>query len=97
MEHFESTELPLTMEGVFEDDQETISDLTTLSSSQFTSFEEPTQSAGRESPVVFENPTPEDGSVTSTSSSPSLWQVRPTLRRSWIWQYGMNEYLIFVI
>ena len=91
---FHSTELPLNMDGIYDDDQETISDLTTLpASSQFSTFHvDPNitssgfPSSGRESPNTFDHTTPEDASGPGPSSS--LWQMRNTVRRSWIWQYG---------
>ena len=78
MEDFGSVNLPLNMSGIFEDDQET---LPTLPSSQFTNYE-------AESPVVpssQDSPHNEDSPVAESSS---IWQMRNTARRSWIWQHG---------
>ncbi|KAF8418288.1 hypothetical protein EV426DRAFT_619566 [Tirmania nivea] len=67
------------MSGIFDDDQETISDLSQLSSSQFTNFDlEPsTIPSSQQSPNAFNTGSDDDGSC-----------MRSTLRRSWIWQYG---------
>ncbi|KAF8432005.1 hypothetical protein BGX38DRAFT_1276993 [Terfezia claveryi] len=82
MDNFDTSSMD--MSGIFNDDQETISDLSQLSSSQFTNFD-PEPSAipsSQQSPSAIDISGGDDSSGAAPSS---LWHMRNTPRRSWIW------------